>query len=80
MGRVMLIFRLTVLSTGLLCLVYSSICAFRPESGIKIFQVFCRSINWKVEPIRYDVEVRNTRVLGYIGLVLSLALLYKAFF
>ncbi|MFH1868565.1 MAG: hypothetical protein ABH843_06300 [Candidatus Omnitrophota bacterium] len=76
----MLIIRIAIFFIGLACLFYSSVCSFKPELGIKIFQAWCRSINWKVEPIRYDLEIRNTRSLGIFGLVLSIALLYKAFF
>lgn len=52
----------------------------RPAYGIRIFQGYCRFINWSVAPVDYEREIKTTVGLGITGLILSLALLYKAVF
>ena len=76
----MLSLRIAIFSVGLASFFYSYVCLLKPALGISIFQRWCRYLNWKVEPIRYDFEIKNTRRLGLIGLILSLVLLYKGLF
>jgi hypothetical protein len=76
----MVILRIIFFSLALICSAYSSLCLFKPGKGIKAFQAWCRYLNWKVEPIHYDVEIRSTRKFGLVGLILSLILLFKIIF
>jgi hypothetical protein len=47
---------------------------FSPGKSIGLYQAIMRWFNWRVEPIRWDWELRSTRGLGALMLVLSLAI------
>lgn len=47
----------------------------RPDSVIKFQQKFCERINWKIEPISWDLEIRNTKNFGSILILLSAGIL-----
>ena len=59
----------------LVSLYYGGICLVKPDFGIKIFQAWCRFINWRVEPIDYKGEVFRTRIFGLTLLVLIIVFL-----
>ena len=42
-----------------------------PERSIKLYQWLMRNFSWRVEPIDYKRELRNTRVLGLLLLIIS---------
>lgn len=67
MMRNILIFALPVLG-GLLGLFF----ALRPSQMIEIQRRFYEKINWKIEPINFTKEIRNTRLMGITTIVLSL--------
>lgn len=48
----------------------------KPNSAIKIQQSFYSKINWDIKPISLDKELRNTKFMGYILLLSSIATLY----
>ena len=50
-----------------------------PDRSIKLYQWIMRNFNWKVEPIHYERELRNTRVLGGLMALVS-ALIILALF
>ncbi|MCX7661756.1 MAG: hypothetical protein N2Z79_03630 [Candidatus Omnitrophica bacterium] len=45
---------------------------FKPSSAIKFQQNFYIKINWRIEPVSYSKEIRNTRIMGAIILLLIL--------
>lgn len=47
-----------------------------PKRCIEIFQAWCRYLNWEVAPINWSKELRNTRILG--GLLIVLGVLIAA--
>ncbi|MEW6170450.1 MAG: hypothetical protein AB1472_02680 [Candidatus Omnitrophota bacterium] len=47
-----------------------------PKSAIKIQQKFYAKINWKIEPISLSKEIRNTRIMGFILIILLFAILF----
>lgn len=52
----------------------------RPKSAIRIQQKLYAKINWKIEPISMSKEIRNTKIMGFILIVLLifiLLILYK---
>jgi hypothetical protein len=36
----------------------------RPEQAIRIQQRFYARINWRIEPVSWSMEIRNTRIMG----------------
>lgn len=71
--------RLTFLIIELIIAIASLLCGLililKPKDSINIQQNFYKRINWKIEPINYDKEVRNTRIMGGICIVSGLILL-----
>ena len=51
-----------------------------PKRSIGLYQGIMERFNWKVAPIDEAREVRNTRVLGTVLALLSLAILFTTFF
>lgn len=47
----------------------------KPSIAIEIQRKFYEKINWKIEPISMQKEIRNTRIMGWILAILSLATL-----
>ena len=47
-----------------------------PNFAIEIQRRFYEKINWKIEPISMSREIRNTRLMGYLLVVLLLVLLF----
>lgn len=46
-----------------------------PKRSIELYQWIMKNFNWRVEPIDYERELRNTRALGFWLLVTSMFLL-----
>ncbi|HNV86093.1 MAG TPA: hypothetical protein PKL97_03890 [Candidatus Omnitrophota bacterium] len=51
---------------------------FAPRGCIHFFQKLCFSLNWKVEPADWDKELRNTKLLGVLLIVLALMIFLAA--
>jgi len=47
-----------------------------PALSIEIQRRFYCRINWKIEPISLSKEIRNTRVMGWFLIILSVATLF----
>jgi hypothetical protein len=45
----------------------------RPGQAIEIQRRFYEKINWRMEPISMEKEIRNTRIMGLFLVVISLA-------
>lgn len=52
----------------------------KPILAIKTQQRFYAKINWKMEPISMEKEIRHTRIMGWLLIVLLVAILFAAFF
>jgi hypothetical protein len=44
---------------------------FKPATCIEMQKRFYARINWRMEPISLEKEIRNTRVMGWLLMVLS---------
>ncbi|MFH1641196.1 MAG: hypothetical protein ABIA66_04430 [Candidatus Omnitrophota bacterium] len=51
----------------------------RPFLALEIQRKFYEKINWRIEPISVEKERRNTRIMGFILIVLLLAALIVNF-
>lgn len=51
------------------------ICFFNPSLAIKLQQKFYEKINWRMEPINLNKELRNTRIMGIMSLVIAALLI-----
>jgi hypothetical protein len=60
-----------------IAIVFGSLIAWKPRKTIDIQTALYRPFNWKLEPISMEKEIRNTRIMGQVVLILGLAsLLY----
>jgi len=55
-------------AVGAASLVLGTFLAARPRRAIERQIEVYRSINWKMEPISWDKEIRNTRLMGAVAL------------
>lgn len=46
--------------------------AIRPRQAIELQKKFYAKINWKIEPISLEKEIRNTRIMGLSLIVLAI--------
>ena len=53
---------------------------FKPELAIEIQKNFYAKINWRMEPISVEKEIRNTRLMGLFMLIFLMFTLYLVFF
>ena len=53
--------------------------AIKPQQAMKIQIKFYEKINWRVEPISMDKEIRNTRAMGVFLLAVFVATLFYGF-
>lgn len=51
-------------------------CVKNPAGAIKIQQLFYAKINWRIEPISMEKEIRNTRGMGLFLIALALVTLW----
>ncbi len=52
---------------------------FKPRIAIEIQRRFYVKINWKIEPISMPKEIRNTCVMGWFLIILSVTTLFFSF-
>ena len=50
-----------------------------PKRSIGFYQWIMKNFNWRVEPIDYAREIRNTRALGLWLLIISVLMLVALF-
>lgn len=51
-----------------------------PVLAIEIQRRFYEQINWRIEPISLEKELRNTRIMGFLLIILSVATSLPFFF
>ena len=49
--------------------------AFSPVRSIELYQWIMRRFNWRVDPLDWRMELRNTRVLGALMTLVSVLIL-----
>ena len=64
---------------GIVGLLFGIFSSFWPRRSIALYEGVMAKINWRVSPIDEAREVRNTRALGILLILLSLALLATRF-
>ena len=52
-------------------LVFGAFILAAPHRCIHYYQLLMKCFNWNVSPVNHDDEVRNTRLLGIVLIVLS---------
>lgn len=70
-----LIYKIISIIIAIVSFIFGGIALSRPNSVIKFQQRFCERINWKVEPISWDLEIKSTKRFGRILLLLSIGIL-----
>ena len=50
-----------------------------PRCSVQPSQKIMQAFNWRVEPIRYEQELKNTRALGALVLLASIAIFIALF-
>lgn len=66
---------LTVLAVSIFAVSLAMGCFYlrRPDRVIEMQRLFYALINWRVEPVSMEKEIRNTRIMGGALIVLTLA-------
>jgi hypothetical protein len=63
-----------------IAIVLGGLIAWKPKKTIDIQIAIYRPFNWKIEPISMEKEIRNTRIMGLVVLILGvLSLTYILF-
>lgn len=63
-----------------IALVYGIFLVVKPGLAIKLQQKFYEKINWRMEPISMEKEIRNTRIMGVFLIALTvLTVIYVLF-
>ncbi|MDP2927580.1 MAG: hypothetical protein Q8N80_02115 [Candidatus Omnitrophota bacterium] len=51
---------------------------FKPELTIEIQKKFYERINWRIEPVSMQKEIRNTKIMGmFLVVVAAVAIIYS---
>ncbi len=65
------------LTAVVLLMAFGAFVTWKPKKVIALQIAFYRTINWKMEPISMEKEIRNTRAMGLAVLILgALSLIY----
>ena len=73
-ARVFEAVKVLLYAVGVFGLLIGFLSFFSPANSIKLYQAIMRFFNWRVEPIHLDRELRNTKWLGMLMAILSLAI------
>lgn len=65
--------KIGILSIGYLL---GAVCLIMPDSMIRLQNVVYQKLNWKAKPIDYKKEVKNTRVMALVLLVITITVTY----
>ena len=55
----------------LMAIVFGALVAWKPKKTIEIQTAIYRPFNWRLEPISMEKEIRNTRIMGLILLLVG---------
>ncbi len=59
------------LTIAVIAIAFGALVAWKPKKVIEIQIAIYRPFNWKIEPISMEKEIRNTRIMGMVVLVLA---------
>ena len=62
---------------GIVALLLGSLSALAPRRSIALYQWIMARFNWRVSPIDEAREIRNTRLLGALLVLLGVMLLWR---
>jgi len=60
------------LTIAVIAIAFGGLVAWKPKKIIDIQIALYRPFNWKIEPISMEKEIRNTRIMGLVVLVLGI--------
>jgi len=63
------------LTIAVIAIVFGALVAWKPKKAIDIQIALYRPFNWKIEPISMEKEIKNTRIMGLVVLILGTFLL-----
>jgi len=69
-------FRIVLILIAFAGISVGGLSAVSPRRSIELYQWIMKWFNWRVEPIDLKKEIRNTRVLGVLMVVLSTAIFF----
>ena len=64
---------------ALMGLFLGAVSFFYPEHSIELYQLLMQIFNWEVRPIHYERELKTTKWIGAVILVLSALILIALF-
>lgn len=70
-----LIYKLIAVVISVVSFIFGIVALSHPNSVIKFQQKFCERINWRVEPISWEIEIKSTKRFGRILILLSMVIL-----
>ncbi len=56
----------------IIAVLFGALLMWRPKKIIEIQIAIYRPLNWKIEPISMDKEIRNTRIMGTVVFILGI--------
>ena len=70
------------LTAVVMATIFGMLVAWKPRKVIGIQIAFYRLINWKMEPISLEREIRNTRIAGLLLIIFSVCavIMVKVFY
>jgi len=60
------------LTIAVIAIVFGALIAWKPKKTIEIQTALYRPLNWRLEPISMEKEIRNTRIMGLAVLILGI--------
>lgn len=66
--------KVILMALGFLGLAIGILSAFWPKHSIRFYQWIMKQFNWQVAPIDEAREMRNTKVLGFFLILLSVGI------
>lgn len=70
-----LVYKLIAVVISVVSFIFGIVALSHPNSVIKFQQKFCERINWRVEPISWEIEIKSTKRFGRILILLSMVIL-----
>jgi hypothetical protein len=64
------------LTIAIMAIIFGMLIAWKPNKVIEIQIALYRLVNWKIEPISMEKEIRNTRIMGLIALGLGIVSIF----
>lgn len=75
-----LIYKIVAVIIAINSFIFGIVAVSRPNSVIRFQQKFCERINWRVEPISWEIEIKSTKRFGRILILLSIGILALVIF